>query len=157
MRAFLVIWMLAMPPVAAADTARPRAPQVDSLSLCAKTVWAESRSEPSLGQLAVAFVIVNRTRQPDRFGATVAEVVQQSRQFSVWRQGSASRRRMVSLTDADPTYVQAKRLCLAALSGAVADPSNGALYFYSRHPPRWARSKIVVARISKHVFLKDRS
>src|SRR5689334_18368550 len=124
---FFSVLAAQLPWAAAAEFIRPPAgPQIDArqISLCAKTVWAESRSEPERGQLAVAFVIINRTHHPDDFAATISGVVQQSRQFSVWRQGSASRRRMATLSETDPTYRTARNLCLVALYGTAADPSG---------------------------------
>lgn len=58
----------------------------DDLRCLAAAVYFESKGEPLSGQLAVAQVILNRTRS-GRFPTTVCSVVRQSGQFSFVRGG----------------------------------------------------------------------
>jgi hypothetical protein len=48
------------------------------------TIWGEARGEPLEGKAAVASVIINRTKHPDRFADTIRDVCLQPRQFSCW-------------------------------------------------------------------------
>lgn len=123
----------------------------------ARTIYMESRGESLCGQVAVAFVAINRMRaNPDAWGRTVSDVVRKSRQFSPWNT-RASRARMARLNERDPSYRLAAFAARLALSGAVADPTAGSTHFIaagSRKPP-WAR-RMTARRIGNHIFLKAR-
>ena len=56
-----------------------------------------------------------------------------------------------NLADRDAAFVTAK----AVLTGAVADPTNGALFFHaSRIRPGWFETRARVGKIGNHVFYR---
>lgn len=131
------------------QTARPSqasrvASAVDEsdLSLLARIVYAEARGETVEGQVAVAAVILNRTRNSG-FPNNVAGVVYQPGAFESLLDGQ------FNLTPDNRAY-QAARQALAGW-----DPSNGALYFWNPNAnitSTWIWTRTIVARIGNHVF-----
>jgi spore germination cell wall hydrolase CwlJ-like protein len=130
--------------------------QASDLADLSRTIFAESRGEALCGQVAVGWVAVNRLRQPETWGRSVSAVVRQPHQFSVWT-GEARRRRLERLDETEPGYIVAQLAAAMVLSGAVTDPTNGAVYFTSAAitPPRWARG-LPRQRIGGHVFYRSR-
>jgi len=122
-----------------------------------RTVWAEGRGEPLCGQVAIAYVAINRAvTNPDAWGSTVSGVVRRRHQFSVWNTPK-QRARLERIDETDAGYLQAQLATSLALSGAVADPTGGATYFVSARiaPPRWAR-RMTALRIGGHVFYRNK-
>ncbi len=115
----------------------------DQTYLLAKTVYAEARGEPYEGQVAVAAVILNRTRNP-AFPDTIAGVVYQKDAFTAVSDGQ------INLTPNDTALKAAKD----AMNGW--DPSYGAIYYYNpvTAVDTWIYSRPVHITIGKHVFAK---
>lgn len=115
----------------------------EDLFLMAQVVYAESRSEPYEGKVAVASVILNRLKNPE-FPKTVKGVVLQKEAFSCIRGGKIN-------LEPDKTSYSA---VLEALSGK--DPSNNALFFYNPQiaTSKWMKNiqKQNVKAIGNHVF-----
>lgn len=120
--------------------------ELDCLAL---NIYHEARGESRLGQVAVAYVTMNRvdhTYWPD----TVCEVVYQDSQFS-WT--------IDSLSD-EPTdmesWGQAMAIARAVYEGAEDDPTNGAVFYYATYisTPGFAShpSTTVSAEIGVHRF-----
>lgn len=119
-----------------------------------RTIWAEARGESLCGQIAVGFVALNRTIQdPATWGTTVSAVVRKPDQFTPWS-GKASRARLMALDTSDPSYLTATLAASLVLSGAVQDPTQGALWFHtlSMVPPRWARNAGKPVVLGSHLF-----
>ncbi len=118
----------------------------DATRLLAKLITLEARGEPFEGQVAVAAVVLNRTRSDD-FPDSVRDVIYQRGQFHT----------AAKLTKTVPGET-ALKATQKALRGS--DPSHGALYFYNPATcSAKARRQIkanyrVTARIGNHVFLK---
>jgi N-acetylmuramoyl-L-alanine amidase len=117
------------------------------LNCLAGAVYFEARNETLDGQLAVARVIVARSRS-GRFPASYCGVVYQPSQFSfihggvmpVINHSSAAWRRVVAIAE-------------IANDGSWQSPVEGALFFHSaRISPKWHRQR--VARIDNHVFYR---
>jgi len=121
----------------------------------ATTIYHEARGEPREGQVAVAYVIVNR-RGKSQFPATICEVVKQGAengsencQFSTWCDGRAEQKNAEELDDS---------LMIAAgvLAGDLSDPTEGSQWFHSvGATPSWAKSFIATVRIGKHQFYRS--
>lgn len=111
--------------------------------LLARCVYAESRGEPYEGQVAVAAVVLNRTRNP-AFPDTIAGVVYQKDAFTAVNDGQ------INLTPNDVAMRAAKD----AMNGW--DPSYGAIYYYNPVTAidKWIFSRPVHCQIGKHVFAK---
>lgn len=124
-----------------------------------RTIWAESRGESLCGQIAVGYVALNRTIQdPATWGTTVSAVVRKPDQFTPWS-GKASRARLEALNVSDPAYLTAVLAASLVLSGAVQDPTQGAVFFHSLTlvPPGWARHAGKPVVIGKHLFYGRRN
>lgn len=95
-----------------------------------KTVYAEARSEPLVGQLAVAHVILNRAK---KYKKSVCTIVHQPGQFAVAGKLPKS----------------------FTVSSIGKDPTNGALYFHNtsvRRPMSWPRRIKFKIKIGNHLF-----
>ena len=133
-----------------APAPEPLEPELDCLAL---NIYWEARSEPLLGQVAVAAVTLNRVAAP-AFPDTVCAVVFQGEergrhlcQFS-WRcDGRADEPR-------NPVaWAEARRVARLALNDQVTDPTGGALWYHAAHVlPAWARKMTLRTRIGHHLF-----
>lgn len=115
----------------------------EDINLMAQIVYAESRSEPYTGKVAVASVILNRVRDPG-FPKTIEGVIKQKGAFSCLKNGE------ISVTPDESCF----KAVLEALKGS--DPTNNALFFYN---PKIAKSqwmkdvaKTNINQIGNHTF-----
>lgn len=111
------------------------------LYLLARCVYAESRGEPYVGQVAVAAVILNRVSDPS-FPNTIAGVIYQPYAFSVVDDGQIN-------LEPNQTAINAAR---DALNGW--DPTYGSLFYYNpaKATSKWIFSRPIATRIGSHVF-----
>lgn len=111
------------------------------LYLLAKTIHAEARGEPYVGQVAVAAVILNRVKSVE-FPNTISGVVYQPWAFTAVHDGQ------INLEPNNSAYSAAKD----ALNGW--DPSYGCLYYYNPETAtsKWIWTRQTVVTIGKHVF-----
>lgn len=106
----------------------------------ALNVYHEARSEPMVGQYAVAHVVLNRV-QSNRFPDTVCGVVYQGYrkgkhkcQFSWYCDGKSDRPR--------EQVAWARSLLIAddVMRGEVSDPTKGATHYHANYvKPYWAK------------------
>ncbi|MDT3424584.1 N-acetylmuramoyl-L-alanine amidase [Paenibacillus forsythiae] len=113
----------------------------NDLKIMANAVYGESRGEPFEGQVAVAAVILNRTKSPS-FPNTPSGVIFQPGAFTAVADGQ------IYLTPNE----QARKAVEQALNGW--DPTGGCLYYFN---PRTATSKWIWTRpqvktIGEHIF-----
>jgi N-acetylmuramoyl-L-alanine amidase len=116
----------------------------DDLELLAHMVYAEARGEPYAGQVAVAAVAINRTRD-GRFPATIAGVIYEVDAFTSVNDGQ------FYLTPDATAYKAARE----ALRGY--DPSGGAIYFWNpAEVPgnSWVWTRTIITQIGNHVFAR---
>lgn len=113
------------------------------LYLLARCVYGEARGEPYRGQVAVAAVILNRTKNSG-FPSSIAGVIYQPGAFSVVADGQ------INLTP-DETALRAAR---DAMNGW--DPTGGCLYYYNpdKTSNEWMLARPVALRIGDHVFCR---
>jgi len=117
------------------------------LACLAGAIYFESKGEPLSGQLAVADVIINRTKS-DRFPDSICGVVTQPGQFSFVRGG-----RIPHIDLNRKTYRTALAVAQVALARAWDNPAPDALYFHARRvSPGWGMTR--VASIGHHVFFR---
>ena len=114
-----------------------------NLDLLAHLVHGEARGEPYIGQVAVAAVVLNRTRD-SRFPSTIAGVIYQPGAFDAVADGQ------INLEPNDQSIKAAKD----ALNGW--DPSGGAIYYYNpaTATSKWIWSRQIIKKIGKHNFAK---
>lgn len=113
------------------------------VNLLAHIIHGEARGEPYTGQVAIAAVVLNRTRD-SRFPKTIAGVIYQPGAFDAVKDGQ------INLPPAETSYKAARD----ALNGW--DPSGGAVYYFNpaTATSKWIWTRTIIARIGKHVFAK---
>jgi hypothetical protein len=127
--------------------------EVDCLAM---NVYWEARSEPDVGQQAVAFVTLNRVAHP-AFPDSICEVVKQTIdngrarcQFSWLCDGREDTPRE------DRAWQHARLIAHLAFTGRVGDPTRGALWYHSEHTrPAWTRRLYESGQIGRHVFYRE--
>lgn len=147
----------------------PAAPQpttpegrAEAVKTLAQTLWAEARGEGKEGMEAVACVVMNRVKDGGWWGNTVVSVCRMNQQFSCWNPGTASRRALLAVTTADPSFSQAMTIA----ERAVLDPRNfkpdfqdftkGARHYHTRDShPGWSRGKTPCFVLGRHVFFNN--
>ena len=109
--------------------------------LLAKTIYAEGRGEPYVGQVAIGAVVMNRVR--DRaFPNSISGVVYQKGAFTAVDDGQ------INLTPNETAMKAAKD----AINGW--DPTGGALYYYNPAvaTSSWIFERVTITVIGKHIF-----
>jgi len=109
--------------------------------LLARCIHGEARGEPYVGKVAVAAVVLNRTRSP-QFPNTIAGVIYQPLAFTAVADGQ------INLTP-NKDAINAAR---DALNGW--DPTYGTLYYWNpaTATSKWIWSRKVTLKIGKHWF-----
>lgn len=112
-------------------------------NLLAHIIHGEARGEPYTGKVAVASVIMNRTRD-SRFPKTIAGVIYQPGAFDAVSDGQ------IDLEPDSSSYKAARD----ALNGW--DPTSGCIYYWNpaTATSKWIWSRTIVTQIGKHVFAK---
>ncbi len=112
----------------------------------AGAIYFESKGEPLAGQLAVAQVIINRSRS-GRFASDVCGVVKQRGQFSFVRGGE-----IPAVDGGRLAYRTAVAVAKVALAQAWDAPAPDALYFNGARASHSGSKR--VALIGNHAFYK---
>lgn len=130
--------------VADQDVSQDVSPELNCL---AGAVYFEARNESLEGQLAVARVVVARSRS-GRFPASYCGVVYQPSQFSFIHGGT-----MPVINHGSAAWHKVLAIAEIANDGSWQSPAEGALFFHAaRISPKWNRQR--VARIDNHVFYR---
>ena len=107
---------------APAKTSRTKAKTVDELDLLARLITAEAQGEPYETKVAVGAVVMNRVKS-SQFPNTIKEVIYQNIDG------------YIQFTPVANGWIEkpAQEDCIKAAKEAIngADPTNGALFFYS--------------------------
>jgi N-acetylmuramoyl-L-alanine amidase len=108
-------------------------------------VYHEARSEPQIGQLAVAHVTLNRASQSKK---TVEQVVTAPHQFS-WT--FLQKSYYPKETDA---FIGCLQTAMKAMT--TSDFTKGATFYHRKDVhPKWASHKTYVARYGTHLFYRN--
>jgi N-acetylmuramoyl-L-alanine amidase len=118
----------------------------DALQCLASAIYFESKGEPLSGQLAVAEVIINRSKS-GKFPGSICSVVTQPGQFSFVRGG-----RVPDVSD-NHNYRVALAVARVALNDAWDSPAPKALFFHARHAS-FSASRTQIASIGNHIFYR---
>lgn len=122
-------------------------PLDDEERCLAGAIYFESKGESLAGQLAVARVVLARTRS-GRFPSTICGVVYQPSQFSFVRGHS-----MPPINMASRDWKEAVAIAQIAKASAWDSPVEGALFFHARRvSPGWRLAR--VGTIGNHVFYR---
>lgn len=142
--------------------AEPKAArQMGEVEVLARTLWAEARNGRIPGMEAVAWVILNRARNPRWWGNTIRSVCLAPRQFSCWNASDPQHRRMVSTPKTDPDMARAWDVAERAVQGMLrGDPTRGADHYFAPagmaggKPPRWADPSKLTLEAHGHRFYR---
>lgn len=117
------------------------------LECLAGAIYFESKGEPLSGQLAVAEVIINRTKS-GRYPTSMCGVVKQRGQFSFVRAG-----RLPPIPKRSAHWRKAVAIAHIALKDLADSPARNALSFHATYvSPRWRMKR--VATVGNHVFYR---
>ena len=110
-------------------------------------IFHEASTEPILGQIAVAQVIVNRVKNANRPNS-ICKVVKQPNQFPWYHKG----------VFAEKTSIPYESLSRAVLEGLFTDETKGAEYFHTKRPvrPKWTAGLRRTCTIGSHIFYRER-
>jgi N-acetylmuramoyl-L-alanine amidase len=115
----------------------------NDVRLMANAVYGESRGEPYIGQVAIAAVILNRTRHPS-FPHTPAGVIFQPGAFTAVADGQI--------------WLTPNKTAIKAVNDALKgwDPSGGAIYYFNpaTATSKWIWSRPQIKRIGNHIFCR---
>jgi N-acetylmuramoyl-L-alanine amidase len=118
------------------------------LAFTALTIWREAQGEPLEGQRAVLHVILNRVADR-RWPNTAYEVCIQPKQFSCYNAGDPCAVKWPKR--GTPPWDQ----ILELVRNPGEDPTKGANHYCVEGlKPAWAETRLVTAKIGKHVFYK---
>lgn len=122
---------------------------LEEVRCLASAMYHEARSQPVEGQIAIAEVVIARSKD-DRWKGNLCHTITMRRQFSFVRGGRAPR-----IPDADAAS-QMERLARDVLAGRVSSRAKGSLYFHASYvAPAWRHSLTQRARIQSHIFYAD--
>ena len=129
----------------------------DDLQFLAWTVAQESQGEPELGQLGVAWVVMNRALER---GQSVSDVVLDRSQFSCWNTDSPTRKSLDTVPDL--VSRQAYKASVAAYFNLSPDPTKGAQFYLNPEVvkkvagklPSWYDPAKVTLIVGNHHFLR---
>lgn len=129
------------------DSMNVETPLDEDARCLATAIFYEARSESLEGQLAVARVVINRSKS-SRFAGSLCGVVRQPGQFGFVRRG------VIPEPDTSrPAWKTSVAVAHVALENAWASEAEGALYFHARRvSPGWSRQRI--AMIDNHIFYR---
>jgi len=116
----------------------------DILTL-ADVVYFEARGEPRIGQIAVAYVVINRI-ESEKFAHTVQHVVNQPNQFSY-----KSDKIKDVITDKD-AYNEAIQIASLVIDKKVPDPTRGAIYYKNDKVSKQVWKKRLIYKVGSHSF-----
>ena len=133
----------------------------------AQNIYFEARGEPMKGQIAVAYVALNRQRDT-RYPNTLCEVIKQGPisawflmeqdkvvplrhkcQFSWWCDGRSDNPKDMW------AWGRAMDIAAGVINDKYEDPTDGALWYHNTNvDPSWNRQLAHTTQINKHLFYK---
>ena len=122
--------------------------QAAAIECIAKVVRHEAANQSEKGQLAVAQLILNRTRAGSRFGRTPCAVVNQRGQFFDTDSYHPDRN--------NGAWTRAVAVSRDAVENISPQVMPGALFYHAAYqaPPRFFRSRQRVAVLGDHIFYR---
>lgn len=140
------------------------------LHVAACTLYGEARGEPREGQIAVAWIIRNRSQRRAFAGSiaglpgSITRVCRMAWQFSCWNADDPNRpaldRLLESMNAGENLSGPMLAIAKDVMMGCVADPTGGADHYHTiqkpvwagQWPPDWAPTMVETARFGGHVF-----
>lgn len=134
----------------------------------AATLWAEARSEPVQGIVAVANVIRNRVKKPGWWGESYGGVCLAPHQFSCWTPAGGQRNydRLLGVMQqfaagtpiTDPGLRECIGIAHLAMGDYLRDNTTGSTHYHvaTMTPrPKWAKGHVPVVQVGNHSFYRD--
>lgn len=121
-------------------------------------MWGEARGEGAPGMRAVAWVILNRHKQPKKYGKTIAGVCLKDYAFSCWNadRNDSNREQMADLSEDDVHFLQAKGIWDSIVPALSQDITQGATHYKTKAVnPMWAKDKMPCVVIGNHQFYNN--
>ena len=124
----------------------------------AMNVYHEARGEPLPGKYAVAKVTMNRVAS--KYHPNDVCRVVYYKQWSKRRQNyisafSWTNDKVTDIPEESEAWIEAVRIAREIYRDEVTPKVNNALFYHADYvKPRWARKKVKVAKIGKHIFYK---
>jgi spore germination cell wall hydrolase CwlJ-like protein len=131
--------------------------QQAELNCLARAVYFEARSESEMGQMAVAKVILNRTKDP-AYPKTVCGVVYQGSQNRNSCQFSFACDGQPDDVKSPGAWAQSRKVAQMAMGGSLKMGSamdQATNYHADYVKPRWARSMRKLVKIGNHIFYSN--
>jgi N-acetylmuramoyl-L-alanine amidase len=136
----------------------------DDIDILARTLYGEARGEyfrPDGGissLIAIGNVIINRLRNPKRYGIGIQGVCQKAYQFSCWNRQDPNRViiEAVSLGD-DKVFDLCHSVATKLGEGEWPDLTQGSNHYHAasmRTYPAWAEGVKPQTRIGQHIFYR---
>jgi spore germination cell wall hydrolase CwlJ-like protein len=125
---------------------------IKNIRLLAEVIYFEARSEPSEGQIAVAFVVMNRTHK-DGFPGTIEKVVKEQNdarcQFSYRCDGIKDQ------VKEQQAWTKAVQVATLVYNNKISDPTAGAEYYLNPEKTKVRFNNLrYQIKIGSHIFYK---
>lgn len=118
------------------------------------TVFQEAEGEPYEGKVAVAEVILRRTKRKFMSDGTVIGTCLRRLQFSGWNDNSPNRIRSLQIDTSVPAVNDCVRAWIEADKGSNLVPDCLHYYAHKIVSPPWTEGAEVVATIGNHTFVR---
>jgi len=134
----------------------------DNAEILALTIYGEARGEfarmegglPAL--IAVANVVCNRLKQPERYGTSIKDVCLKKWQFSCWNDNDPNLQLLLSAqVNQDNLFQRCLEVARNVMAQIWPDITKGANHYYSKimkNKPSWALDKTPQIQIGQHLF-----
>ena len=127
--------------------------KTEELYCLAQNIYFEARGESRLGQMAVAWVTLNRVEDKN-YPDTICDVVWEKNQFS-WTNDGKSDKPVDMMAWAEALSIAWE---VYTIHDSQVDPTDGSIMFHTvNKKPYWKKEYLVTSRIDNHIFYKVRS
>lgn len=123
-----------------------------------RNIFFESRDQSLLGQMAVAFVTVERKNHEKRWGSSICKVVYAKKQFSWTNDGQHNRKPNLKNPIERKAWERAKWVAEITMMADIDKPVLGVTHYHTTAVnPKWSRSQQLAKAviIGDHVFYKE--
>lgn len=139
---------------------------VEAIVCLAMNIYYEARSEPLVGQIAVAHVVLNRVNS-DGFPKDVCSVVKEKKTLFQREDFGVVKTQVCQFSWVcnsrftpprnSPDWQRSLRVAALVLDGVTADPTRGAHFFHAANIRNPWRSVERTVRINNHIFYRKRN
>jgi spore germination cell wall hydrolase CwlJ-like protein len=128
--------------------------QFYDLFLLALCVWRESRGEPLIAKVAVAYTVLNRAAHPSWWGTDIVSVILKPLQYSSFNRDDPNSSRFP--TKQDLSWTASLDAARKAIDKTEPDPTDGATNYFdtSISPPDWTKKLNYTVSIGAFLFYK---